>query len=336
VTSLQELRRRDRGSTYFSRLNTHRRFSSKARLLPCLPNASNVGRGETFTHAAYQSLIMRRSSRLSRVVSFGAVAAFVSLSACSIFGGVDDANGVVSDDGGDSDAHDSGRRDSGSTRRDSGTDGGSSTQDGGISFLHDDAGHVLGVDGGPLLCDPQPLGSFSGGSYSPPIGPYADVCTATDLDNYVSCVQGTDSTQCAQFLAGGSRISCGACLLTPNSASRHGATIGSDPASSFLNGAGCLAIVFDEGTSSAGCGGQAERASNCEETACDPDFNCAGASGDDIDTCLNNAAAGECVSYQNAANTACAKDAGGADSVCTVSDVTSLTSFLNLFCGSVP
>lgn len=290
-------------------------------------------RGETFDRAAYQPCIMRRSSRLSRAVSFGVVAAFVSLSACSIFSGSDDSNGASSGDAGDNDVSNGSGRDA-STRRDSGTDGGASIDDSGsVTLPHDDAGHVILPDGGTLVCEPQALGSFSGGSYSPPVGPHANVCTSDDIANYTSCLDGADSTQCAQFVSGGSRVSCGSCLLTSNSAAHWGATLGSDPASSFLNIPGCLAIAFGEGTSSTGCAGHVAHAGNCEQTACDPTFNCAGASSDDFNTCVNSAATGECASYESAANTACDKDAGGADSVCSVSDATSLSAFLTLFCG---
>jgi hypothetical protein len=279
---------------------------------------------------------MHGSSRLSRVVCFGAVAAFVSLSACSILGGGDDSNGASSsDDGGDSDVSNGSGRDSG-TRRDSGSDGGGSIKDGSVPLPHDDAGHVITADGGTLACDPQPLGGFSGGSYSPPLGPYAGVCSSTDLTNYVSCATGSDSTLCAQFLAGGDRASCGSCLLTPSSAAHWGPSIGTDPPASLLNNAGCYAIVFGEGSSTVGCGGRAQHAANCENTACDPNFNCAGYSADDQNTCEQNAAAGECASYVSAAQTACDKDAGGADSVCEPSDVNGLASFLNVFCGSLP
>lgn len=207
----------------------HRRDPSKARLLPCLRELTTWRKGD-FSARGVSVRIMLRSLRLSRVVSFGTVAALVSLSACSILSGGDDSNGASSSDAGEGDvSNGTGKRDSGSTRRDSG----SSLTDGGITLPHDDAGHVLGADGGPLLCDPQPLGSFSGGTYAPPVGPYTGECTSTDITNYVSCVDGTDSTQCAQFLAGGSRVSCGSCLLTPNSAARSGATLGTDPPSSF-------------------------------------------------------------------------------------------------------
>jgi hypothetical protein len=113
-------------------------------------------------------------------------------------------------------------------------------------------------------------------------------------------------------------------------------TLGTDPPTSFLNGAGCYAIVFHEGTSASGCAGRVQEAANCETTACDPNFNCAGASPDDQNTCTQSAASGECSTYESTAQTACNKDAGGADSVCSPSDTETFTSFLNLFCGTPP
>lgn len=275
---------------------------------------------------------MNRPSRASRVFALGAAAAFVSLSACSILSGGDDSNGAASvDGGGDSEMHDSGRRDSGSTRRDSGI---STSSDGGNSYQHDDAGHVIGEDGGPLLCDPQPLGSFAGGSYSPPIGPFTGDCNSADITNFLSCATGSDPTQCAQFEAGGARVTCGSCLLTPDSASHWGPALGTDPSKAFLNPSGCLALTFGEGSSAVGCGGATQRAINCNTIACDATFNCAGSTNDEIQTCVNSAAAGECASYQSSAQTACDKDAGGAQAICSPADSAALTSFLNLFCGS--
>ncbi|MEO8876368.1 MAG: hypothetical protein ABI461_12335, partial [Polyangiaceae bacterium] len=85
------------------------------------------------------SLAMQRSSRASRVFVFGAAAAFVSLSACSILGGSDDSSGASDQDAGDTD---NGRRDAGSRKDSSSSPDGRAPSDAG-NIKHDDAGHVI-------------------------------------------------------------------------------------------------------------------------------------------------------------------------------------------------
>lgn len=268
-----------------------------------------------------------RSSSSKKVFSIVGLAAFACLSACTILGGGDDSSSATAD-GGDEDVS-NGRRDAGH-RTDSGSSSPSSSDSG--TVRHDDAGHVIGPDGGALVCEPGSLSGFSGGTYKTPIT-RTNVCTATDLTNYTSCVNGSDSTQCAQFAAGGASATCGSCLLTPKTATHWGPTIGTDAPTSSLNIPGCLALVFGEGSSTTGCGGTLQKDFNCQDTPCDLDTNCAGTTQDVYDTCINDAISGECSSYASAAQTACTKDAGGADAVCNVSDATTFQAFLAYFCG---
>ena len=270
---------------------------------------------------------MRKTSTLSGLFAVGVFSTTALLFSACIFGS-SDSNGSTAD-GGDEDVS-NGRRDAGTRRGDSGTT--STSSDAGLR--HDDAGHVILPDGGTLVCEPGSLSGFSGGSYKPPVGPYANVCTSTDFTNYISCIGGTDTSQCAQFLGGGARALCGSCLLTPQSASRWGATVGSDPATSVLNVPGCLALAYGEGSSTTGCGGSLQRSFNCQNYACNPALNCAGATTDEMNTCDNGAISGECSTYAGTANTECAKDAGGLDNNCTVSDSTSAMNYLNFFCGT--
>ena len=270
---------------------------------------------------------MRKTSPLSGLFAVGIFSTTALLFSACIFGG-SDSNGV-SADGGDSDVS-SGRRDSGTRRGDSGTT--STSSDAGLR--HDDAGHVILPDGGTLVCEPGSLSGFSGGTYKSPVGPYANVCTSTDFTNYISCINGSDSSQCAQFLSGGARSVCGSCLLTPETAAHWGATIGTDPATSILNVPGCYALAFGEGSSTSGCGASVQRDFNCQDYACNPALNCSGADQNTLTTCDNSAISGGCSTYANTAQTACAKDAGGLDSNCSVSDSTSAMTYLNFFCGT--
>jgi hypothetical protein len=277
---------------------------------------------------------MRKSSSFHRVFTFGVTIGLVLISACSIFGGSDDSSSASSVDGGE-DAFTI-HHDAGTSRRDSGT----SSSDGGVllqsdgGFVHDDAGHVIGSDGGALLCDPQPLGSFSGGSYSPPKAPLENVCTSTDIANYVSCFTATDTSQCAQFESSGTSANCGACLLTPTSASQWGATIGSSAAQAEINVPGCYAYVFNEGASATGCGGSLQHDFNCQSKVCDPTYNCAGATPDELQTCDDTAISGACAAYDSIAQTECNRDGGPLQTLCSITDETSLTTFLSYACGN--
>lgn len=270
---------------------------------------------------------MRKTSTLSGLFAVGMFSTTALLFSACIFGS-SDSNGSTAD-GGDSDVS-SGRRDSGTRKGDSGT----TSTSGDAGLRHDDAGHVILDDGGTLVCEPGSLAGFTGGTYKSPVGPYANVCNSTDFTNYISCISGTDSGQCAQFLSGGSRSVCGACLLTPSSAAHWGATIGTDPATSTLNIPGCLALAFGEGSSTSGCGASLQYDYNCQDYACNPALNCAGATTDEMTTCDNSAISGECSTYADTVNTQCAKDAGGLDNNCNVSDSTTAMTYLNFFCGT--
>ncbi|MGH7282599.1 MAG: hypothetical protein ACRELY_13820 [Polyangiaceae bacterium] len=270
---------------------------------------------------------MRKTSTLSGLFAVGLFLVTALVFSGCIFGGGDDSNGASADGGGD--AISNGRRDSGTAKKDSGST--SNPGDGGLK--HDDAGHVILPDGGTLVCEPGSLSGFTGGTYKSPVGPYADVCNSTDFTNYVACIGGTDTSQCAQFESGGARSTCGACLLTPESATHWGATVGSDPTTSVLNIPGCYALAFDEGTSVLGCGGKLQYDYNCQDYACNPALNCSGATSDEMSTCDNDAISGVCSGYADNVNTACAKDAGGLDNNCNVTDSTSAMTYLNFFCG---
>ena len=170
-------------------------------------------------------------------------------------------------------------------------------------------------------CVPGDVSSFTGGDYQPPAGAHQGKCDDDLLEAYIDCRQNANPVACNLF-ASGDGATCLSCLESKPSDPNWGPVVlDASGANGTPNLPGCLALVFGEGQSTTGCGASLQQSLNCQTLACGA--NCASSSDAstssdlaDLTTCENAAVLGGCKSFADSATTACAQDAGGADSIC--------------------
>jgi hypothetical protein len=171
----------------------------------------------------------------------------------------------------------------------------------------------------PNLCTPGDVTGFTPQWVAP--NPASKACTQPLIDQYAAdCLDDTTSstTKCQAFNT--ANKACGACLVTPETATAYGPVIAKANNVLSLNVGGCLALTTADATAG-GCGAKHEATRQCSDLACDA--NCPLPDGDNAAfqaylKCLQKSETTVCKTYASAEcpeadagpSTACALSAG--------------------------
>jgi len=198
-----------------------------------------------------------------------------------------------------------------------------------------------GGDGGTTVCKPGDITGFAP-TWIEPVGLYQNKCTLQQIGLLATCVwddPARDQGACDAFFAAPANAACVACGYTKTTEPKLGAIV-SNNTSVQANYPGCIALVTGDVTSN-GCGAKVQAKELCLDKACVancpvPDGN--QAAFDAFKKCQDDAAAGACATYANAAK--CADPflaPGGTATVCApvvANFGDRVEHYLKLFCGS--
>jgi len=170
----------------------------------------------------------------------------------------------------------------------------------------DDASAEAGV------CAPGDITSFAPKWRPPPVP--SSVCSGSEVEGfYSSCMaSGTTTAICNAFKA--SHAPCSACLQTPALNSPRGALVLESNGTSFVNVAGCIALI-DHDLTGSGCSGAISATLDCENAACLP--SCPVTSTGELTAfsdCVKAAYGDVCAAYAADANAGCTELEGDARS----------------------
>ena len=179
--------------------------------------------------------------------------------------------------------------------------GGDKSPDGGADahadvHIEDDAAAM----DSPGMCGPVDVTGFQPTTLVPPNAPHQNKCTSQQTSDYAQCQAAKNTSLCKQFADGQSGQACRQCIETQASDQRWGVIVFQGTTSGTINVEGCvddaLAQVPKEkengGTGS--CGDLLHSSYGCQEEAC------AACSGDDAQSCIDDAVSGGCKSYDQA------------------------------------
>jgi hypothetical protein len=210
-----------------------------------------------------------------------------------------------------------------------------SSSSGGGAFVGNDA--AAEIDAASLVCPPQSTATFMSPLYVP-AGLDKGECTSTQIEAfYTACLSptSTDTTCGASFgaAAPAADVSCGACLLTPESATSWGPVVSYSVGTVSLNVAGCMEIAG--AAAGIACAKAYEAADACESYGCEGCSVDSAQSNQDHQACVLAAAASGCATYESAASCGVAEADGGATAACFAgSDFGSrFAAIAPLFCG---
>lgn len=174
-----------------------------------------------------------------------------------------------------------------------------------------------GGDSMQTMCPtPKSLKGWMPPAFVPPHAAQ-NVCTQNQIQSFWDACRGPQATMntCSTFT--NANMACSSCLLTKSTDSSWGPLV-SDGGITFINTAGCIALMNDMS-----CAKADEALLACYEAACDTscpvsDFFAPDHSQtlDDWRKCQNVAIAGDCQSYGVTRQNACVEDAGTAAAFC--------------------
>ncbi len=191
-----------------------------------------------------------------------------------------------------------------------------SSSSGGTSAVGDDAGTE--IDAASLACPPQTTSAFMTPLYVP-AGLDKGECTSAQIASfYDACLSpsATDATCSAAFGAAAPAVdvTCGACLLTPESATSWGPVVSYAVGTVSLNVAGCMEILGS--TTGLSCAKAYEAANACESYACASCTVSSATSSVNHQACVLAAADGDCATYEATATCGDSEADSGATTTC--------------------
>jgi hypothetical protein len=186
----------------------------------------------------------------------------------------------------------------------------------------------------PLGCVPGDVSTFAP-TWRPPTAAHQNTCTPTQIADAVTALtSGGFSTFAAQNAA------CAACVVTDSEAAMLGPIVQFKTLGFFDgNRDGCVAVLTNDATASS-CGAKVQAQGQCGLAACGA--NCPVKSNADfvkLNTCINAAHAGACITYAQAAQCTgtAMTDASTGLTSCFLANqgvATWFTDLVTLFCGS--
>jgi len=170
-----------------------------------------------------------------------------------------------------------------------------------VRGVTDDRGELRfsAVRGGPATVRVRRLG-FQPTTLVPPNAPHQNKCTSQQTSDYAQCQAAKNTSLCKQFADGQSGQACRQCIETQASDQRWGVIVFQGTTSGTINVEGCVDDALGQtskekengGTGS--CGDLLHASYGCQDQAC------AACSGDDAQSCIDDAVSGGCKSYDQA------------------------------------
>ncbi|MBW2454595.1 MAG: hypothetical protein JRI68_08795 [Deltaproteobacteria bacterium] len=173
-----------------------------------------------------------------------------------------------------------------------------------------------GGGGGEPICEPADVSGYTH-DWKPSGGLYQEVCTATLIDDlFTACLEsGSDQTECDNF--SNANPDCVACAVsTPDMEIQAPIVIWEQYGMSDANMGPCVS-AFEDDDSASSCGATIDAAIQCQREACLE--NCAPYEGNadllELETCVDDAAAGDCQPFVGAAETCSSTLLGNGDPI---------------------
>lgn len=160
-------------------------------------------------------------------------------------------------------------------------------------------------DGNANACGPADTTGFTPRTYAPPSGKHQNLCTPTQITDYVACIEQTDKTKCAQFEMGMSGAACSACIETQQTDAKWGPFVSPDGQTLVFNTPGCLDLAVPNTQ----CGKALDASYGCQDAACG---TCDSTTTPTYDSCVNSSLTKQCKTFGDTADTACAAQFGDA------------------------
>ena len=152
------------------------------------------------------------------------------------------------------------------------------------------------------VCGPLDVSTYAPETMHPPNPPHAGKCTAQESADFAAC-EGGDTSKCNQFAPGQSAEACGACIDTHKTDATWGVVV-FDGSTGTINIEGCVDDALEEVSQeksqggSGSCGDALHASYGCQDAACDA------CTGDDLTSCIDDALADGCKSYDDAVQSA--------------------------------
>ncbi len=149
-------------------------------------------------------------------------------------------------------------------------------------------------------CGPVSVSSFQPTTMMPPNPPHAGACTTQQTSDYAECQGAKQTTLCQQFADGQSGQTCRMCIETQTTDPKWGVIVFAGSGDGVFNIEGCVddalsETALEKSNSGAGsCGDLLHASYGCQEAAC------SACTGDDANTCSNEARTGGCAAYDTA------------------------------------